>query len=373
MSKGKVIVGLSGGVDSAVACILLQEEGYDVAGLFMRNWDSALNNDVLGNPNDLNSVCPQEVDYQDALSVADALNIPLYRVDFVTEYWENVFEEFLAEYKKNRTPNPDVLCNKEIKFKCFIEKAKEIGCDFIATGHYARVIKKNGKNFLLKGKDTAKDQSYFLYKLSSAQLENVLFPLGNLTKPEVRQIALKHNLKVSLKKDSTGICFIGERRFKSFLTNYLSTKRGEMKTLKGASVGWHDGTCFYTIGQRRGLKIGGKGSPWYVIGKRPKENVLLVGQNEDLSYLYSDSCIVEDYNLFIPEFKGEKECFVKFRYRQKDIPCKITLQDKCRLLVTYLPARAVTPGQAAVFYDGDLLMGGGTISLVYMGNELREY
>lgn len=374
MKKKKVIVGLSGGVDSAVACLLLKQQGYEVEGMFMRNWDSTLNNDVLGNPNDLNDVCPQEKDYMDAVETARILDIPLHRVDFVDEYWNNVFQYFISEYNKNRTPNPDILCNKEIKFKCFLEKANELGCDYIAMGHYARVTHEDGKHTLLRGVDNNKDQTYFLCQLSQDQISKALFPIGHLEKTEVRKIAIENNLNVAKKKDSTGVCFIGERNFKEFLKNYILAKPGNMCTLDGKVVGQHDGIMYYTIGQRHGLGIGGPGEAWFVIGKRPKDNVLLVGQGDDQEYLFSNRCIVIGVNWMHEKFDGVKECTAKFRYRQKDVNVKVKFISDDTLEVIYdEKSKAVTPGQAAVFYDGDVVLGGGTIDQVFMNEEKREY
>ena len=248
----KVVVGMSGGVDSSVAAIELLNAGYEVIGLFMRNWDSTINNDILGNPNDLNDICPQEKDYNDALKVCKKLNIPLYRIDFVKEYWDYVFTYFLDELKKGRTPNPDIMCNKYIKFDMFAKKAWELGADFIATGHYARI--KNGK--LLRGIDNNKDQSYFLSQVSKKQLEKVLFPVGDMTKDDVRKIAHEYDLITASKKDSTGICFIGERNFKEFLKNYLPNNPGDIVNIDTNEVlGRHSGLMYYTIGQRRGLNV----------------------------------------------------------------------------------------------------------------------
>ena len=374
MKKKKVIVGLSGGVDSAVACLLLKQQGYEVEGMFMRNWDSSLNNDILGNPNDLNDVCPQEKDYMDAVETARLLDIPLHRVDFVEEYWNNVFQYFINEYNNNRTPNPDILCNKEIKFKCFLDKANELGCDYIAMGHYARIIHENDKHTLLRGIDNNKDQTYFLCQLSQKQIEKALFPIGHLEKTEVRRIAIENNLNVAKKKDSTGVCFIGERNFKEFLKNYILAKPGNMCTLDGKVVGKHDGIMYYTIGQRHGLGIGGPGEAWFVIGKRPKDNVLLVGQGDEQEYLFSNRCIVIGVNWMHEKFDGIKKCSAKFRYRQKDVNVEIKFIGKDTLEVVYLDkSKAVTPGQAAVFYDGDVVLGGGTIDKVYMDVKLREY
>ena len=368
--KKKVVVGLSGGVDSAVSVIMLQKAGYEVEGMFMRNWDSSLNNDVLGNPHTMDSVCPQEVDYMDAVKTAEELGIKLHRVDFVNEYWENVFGYFLDEYKKCRTPNPDILCNSEIKFKCFLNKAMEMGFDYIAMGHYARITHEPLK--IYKGLDHNKDQTYFLSQLTKKQLERALFPIGELTKPEVRQIALDYNLSIAKKKDSTGVCFIGERNFKEFLENYLPAKPGEMMTLDGEVVGKHDGLMYYTIGQRKGLGLGGAGDAWFVLGKDVEKNILYVGRG-DQEYLYSNRAIVSDVNWLGEDFI-ERDINVKFRYRSNDVKAHIKWIDDKRLEVTYPDkAKSVTPGQACVFYDGEELLGGSTIDTVYMNDVKRMY
>ncbi len=376
--KPKVVVGLSGGVDSAVSVIKLQELGYEVEGMFMRNWDSSLNNDILGNPHTMDDVCPQEVDYMDALATANELGIKLHRIDFVQEYWDNVFNYFLSEYKKFRTPNPDILCNKEIKFKCFLDKAMEMGFDYIAMGHYARITHENGKTIVYKGIDKNKDQTYFLSQLSLKQLEKALFPVGDLTKSEVREIASKHNLKIAKKKDSTGVCFIGERNFKQFLENYLPAQPGNMELLDGTVVGRHDGLMYYTIGQRHGLKLGGEGDAWYVLGKDVSRNVLIVGRGSDQEYLYSNRCIVSGINWIGEEFPHDEDYYldiaVKFRYRSNDVKCKIHYIDNDKIEILYPDCfKSVTPGQAAVFYDGERLLGGATIDEVYMDSEKRRY
>lgn len=372
--KKRVVVGLSGGVDSAVSVIRLQEMGYEVEGMFMRNWDSSLNNDVLGNPHTMDSVCPQEVDYMDALKTAEELGIKLHRVDFVEEYWQRVFSYFLDEYNHNRTPNPDILCNKEIKFKSFLDKAIEMGFDYIAMGHYARIDHSNGDVKMLRGIDSNKDQTYFLCQLTKKQLEKALFPVGDLEKKDVRRIAKEHKLTICEKKDSTGVCFIGERNFKEFLKNYLPSKPGKMETLDGEIVGEHDGIMYYTIGQRKGLGLGGAGDAWFVLGKDAKRNVLLVGRGSEQEYLYSNRAIVSKINWIGPELNENKTYLAKFRYRGVDNEVKIHELSEDVFEVFYpKKAKAVTPGQAAVFYDGEYLMGGGTIDEVYMDDEKRRY
>ena len=374
MAKKKVVIGLSGGVDSSVAAFLLVEAGYEVEGLFMRNWDSVANNDFLGNKTIADEICPQEVDYADAAKVAEQLGIPLYRVDFVKEYWDLVFTYFLNEYKAGRTPNPDIMCNKEIKFKAFLDHALGLGADMIATGHYA-MVDHNDEVRLLRGVDNNKDQSYFLSQLRCAQLNKTLFPLGHLEKSEVRAIAEKLNLATAKKKDSTGICFIGERKFTDFLKNYLPAKPGKMVTLDGKIVGNHIGLMYYTIGQRKGLGIGGAGDAWFVMGKNVAENVLIVGQGFEHDYVYANEAIVNDVN-WIPseKFGGTYFCTAKFRYRQKDVPVKIEwLEEETLKVKCHEPTRAITPGQAAVFYNGDVCLGGGFISEVFNDGLKRQY
>lgn len=375
----RVVVGLSGGVDSAVSAYLLKKQGYDVVGLFMRNWDSAANNDILGNPTLTEDICPQEQDYLDAKKVADHLGIELYRHDFIKEYWDYVFTYFLEEHKKNRTPNPDILCNKYVKFAGFQEVAKSLGADYFAYGHYARVKEENGEYFLLKGLDDNKDQTYFLSQLNQSQLSKSLFPVGDLPKVEVRRIALENNLPTAQKKDSTGICFIGERDFKNFLKNYIYAKPGDIKTLDGKVIGQHDGLMYYTIGQRKGLLIGGDSrfsqAPWFVVGKDIKNNVLLAGQGFHHPMLYANRVIVEGVNWISPKkFTNTMECMAKFRYRQADNPVIIKWLDETTLeVITNKPVRAITPGQAAVFYDGEVCLGGGTINEVYQNTIKLPY
>lgn len=374
----KVILGLSGGVDSSVALKILKDEGYDVEAMFMRNWDSATNNDILGNPDIDEDVCPQEKDYQDARRVAEELGIKLNRVDFIDEYWNTVFSYFLNEYKKGRTPNPDIMCNKYIKFNAFLHHAHNLGADYIAMGHYARVRHDEDKSYLLRGVDTNKDQTYFLCMINQAQLRKSLFPIGHLTKPEVREIASSANLATAGKKDSTGICFIGERNFKKFLQNYLPATPGDMVTLAGKKIGKHDGLMYYTIGQRKGLGIGGSneysGDAWFVCGKNLEKNELIVGQGHDSEYLISNRCIASDCNWITNKPIEGKKYTAKFRYRQQDNNIKLRFIDDNTIEVLYPEGvRAVTPGQAVVVYDGEICMGGAIIDEVYFNEERRMY
>ena len=364
----KVIVGISGGVDSAVAAYLLKNEGYEVEGLFMRNWDSSVNNDINGNPTLNNDICTQEQDYNDALKVCDKLGIKLHRIDFVKEYWDYVFTYFLDELKKGRTPNPDIMCNKYIKFDMFKKEADELGADYIATGHYA--IIQDGK--LYRSIDKNKDQTYFLSQVSKKQLENVLFPIGKYTKPEIRKIAHEQDLIVADKKDSTGICFIGERNFKEFLTNYLPNKSGDIIDIDtNKKVGEHSGLMYYTIGQRRGLNIGGNNDRLYVVGKDLDKNILYVSLGDDTKYLQTTSAIIEDVN-FISE-KRPLKCTAKFRYRQEDIYVDIEYLDDDNLLIRYDNVKSVTPGQACVLYLDEECLGGGIIKEVRKDNKKLWY
>ncbi len=359
---------MSGGVDSSVAALLLKQQGYEVIGLFMRNWDSTINNDFLGNPNLQNNICPQEEDYNDALEVCKKLGIPLHRIDFVKEYWDDVFTYFLEELKKGRTPNPDILCNKYIKFAAFVKEAKRLGADFIATGHYARIE----DGYLKRAIDTNKDQTYFLSQLSREQLQNVLFPIGGMWKPDVRQLAEEHDLITAKKKDSTGICFIGERNFREFLKNYLPSREGDIVQIETNEIlGKHTGLMYYTIGQRRGLDVGGTEDRLFVVGKDLKKNILYVSVGEDSEYLYSDSCLLEDVN-FNCDLRPTK-CTAKFRYRQEDQEVTLEYLEDHKILVHYQHGKAVTPGQACVLYDGEICLGGGTIETVYRNGEKLWY
>ncbi|MDQ0269564.1 tRNA 2-thiouridine(34) synthase MnmA [Cytobacillus purgationiresistens] len=353
----RVVVGMSGGVDSSVAALLLKEQGYDVIGIFMKNWDDT----------DENGVCTATEDYDDVIRVCNQIGIPYYAVNFEKQYWDKVFTYFLEEYKAGRTPNPDVMCNKEIKFKAFLEHAMSLGADYLATGHYARVEQRDGEVKMLRGLDENKDQTYFLNQLSQEQLEKVMFPIGDIEKSKVREIAANANLATATKKDSTGICFIGERNFKEFLGNYLPAQPGNMETFDGEVVGKHDGLMYYTIGQRHGLGIGGAGEPWFAIGKDLKRNVLYVGQGFHHEMLYSDSLIAVNIGWVSNKDKPQTfECTAKFRYRQQDSKVTIEIFDDGRAKVIFNePVRAITPGQAVVFYDGDECLGGGTIDEVY--------
>ncbi|TNH43805.1 tRNA 2-thiouridine(34) synthase MnmA [Photorhabdus luminescens] len=357
-SQKKVIVGMSGGVDSSVSAYLLQQQGYQVAGLFMKNWEE----------DDDEEYCSAATDLADAQSVCDKLGIELHTVNFAAEYWDNVFEHFLSEYRAGRTPNPDILCNKEIKFKAFLEfAAEDLGADYIATGHYVRRKDINGKSQLLRGLDNNKDQSYFLYTLSCQQIAQSLFPIGELEKPEVRRIAEKIGLVTAKKKDSTGICFIGERKFRDFLGRYLPAKPGPIMTVDGETLGEHQGLMYHTLGQRKGLGIGGtkEGSeePWYVIDKDVQHNILIVAQGHEHPRLMSTGLIAQQLHWVDRETLTEEiHCVVKTRYRQQDIPCSITPINEDKIEIRFAnPVAAVTPGQSAVFYQGEVCLGGGVI------------
>ena len=371
----KVIVGLSGGVDSSVAAYLLLQQGHEVEGMFMRNWDSVANNDVLGNPDLENPVCAQETDFLDAQSVANKLGIVLHRVDFVEEYWNDVFQYFLKEHEKGRTPNPDILCNKYIKFAAFIEEAKKLGAEKVAMGHYARIRETKGTYEMLRGLDTDKDQTYFLSQLNHEQLSFSLFPIGELTKKEVRAIAKEQGFVTADKKDSTGICFIGERHYKQFLGNYFKPNPGPIVSDQGDVLGEHSGLMKFTIGQRRGMQIGGTKEhgvePWFVVGKDTTTNTLILGQGENHPLLFGNRATVSDIN-WLGE-KKDQSITAKFRYRQQDIQCDIHFDHEILHVSMHEPVRAVTPGQAAVFYDGEVCLGGGFIDEVYMNDERRIY
>ena len=365
----KVVIGMSGGVDSSVSAILLKEQGYEVIGLFMRNWDSLMNNDVLGNDSlKNNDICPQEQDYNDALKVCEKLGIELHRIDFVKEYWDYVFTYFLDELKKGRTPNPDVMCNKYIKFDLFVKEAKKLGADYIATGHYARMI----DNKLYKAVDLNKDQTYFLAQLTNKQLENVLFPIGELTKPEVRKIAEKYDLITAKKKDSTGICFIGERHFREFLENYLPNTPGDIVNIDNNKIiGKHIGLMYYTIGQRRGLDIGGTKERLFVVGKNLDRNILYVALGENNKYLYSTSCIIDTLNL---NDELPNTCYAKFRYRSEDVKVNLERINDNEILVRYENTKSVTPGQlCALYLEDGRCIGSGIIKEVRKNDEKLWY
>jgi len=358
---------MSGGVDSSVTALLLQQQGLSVSGVFMKNWEDK----------DPDGTCPAAVDANDALRVCDKIGIPMDAVNFASEYWERVFQYFLDEYKSGRTPNPDILCNKEIKFKAFLDYATQQGADKIATGHYARITEKDGQFKLLKGKDDNKDQSYFLYTLGQAPLSKTLFPLGELPKSEVRKIAAKAGFENHAKKDSTGICFIGERQFKTFLNTYLPAQPGEIQTLAGKTIGKHDGLMFHTIGQRKGLKIGGlkedsNGQPWYVVDKNLEQNVLLVAQGSDHPTLFKQALNAIDLHWVSGQAPTPPyRCNTKVRYRQQDQPCTIiSIENGIANVQFEQSQRAITPGQSIVFYNQDECLGGGIIDQI--GNTLTD-
>jgi tRNA-specific 2-thiouridylase len=357
-SKAPAIVGMSGGVDSSVAALLLHQQGYDVSGLFMKNWDD----------DDPEYPCTAKDDAMDAMDVCETIGISMDAITFIEEYRDRVFKLFLNEYEKGRTPNPDILCNKEIKFKAFLDYAMAHGATYIATGHYAQVKEENGEFKLLKAADHNKDQTYFLYTLGQAQLSRTLFPLGQLTKPEVRKIAGDAGLATCDKKDSTGICFIGERDFKRFLNRFLKTQPGDMRTPEGEVVGKHDGLMFYTIGQRQGLGIGGRkgseGDAWFVADKNLADNILIVVQGHDHPLLFSEKLWAQDLHWVAGAAPSSNtfRCTAKTRYRQQDQPCVVEILNADACLVTFDQAqRAITPGQSVVFYDGNECLGGGII------------
>ncbi|WP_308701521.1 tRNA 2-thiouridine(34) synthase MnmA [Mesomycoplasma hyorhinis] len=367
----KVVIGMSGGVDSSVAAYLLKQQGYEVIGVFMRNWDSTLNNDIKGNDSYNDFICPQEKDWQDAQEVCKKLNIPIYRVDFIKEYWEEVFEDFIEKYKSGKTPNPDILCNKNIKFKHFLDYAlKTFNADFIAMGHYAKT--ENGK--LFKAKDLTKDQSYFLAQLNNYQLSKTIFPLANITKTEVRKIATELDLITQNKKDSTGICFIGERKFTDFLQNYIPAQPGDIVDIsKNKKIGKHIGIMYFTLGQRKGLGLNGMDQPYFVVGHNLEQKILYVAPQNQEQWLISDKADGINLNLIETNFDPNK-LSVKFRYRQEDIPAKIQILGNAKIVVEYPQGfKAVTPGQEVVIYQEDKCIGAATIDKIYFKNKVLNY
>lgn len=355
-SSKTVIVGMSGGVDSSVTALILKKQGYKVVGLFMKNWEEL----------DESGVCQSAKEFGDVVKVCEKLDIPYYSIDFVNEYRENVFSHFLKEYSEGYTPNPDILCNREIKFKVFFDKAMELGADFLATGHYCRNIfsQETNKHHLAKGIDPKKDQSYFLYAINDKVLSKVLFPVGELEKSEVRRLASEFDLSTKDKKDSTGICFIGERNFKNFLSNYLQAKSGDFKNLSGETVGTHSGSSYYTIGQRKGLGLGGQGEPWFVVDKDHAKNIVYVERGEFHPSLYADDLVADELTFinFSPTINQWYEATAKIRYRQSDQPCKFMVNEQQQLMVCFKePQRAITIRQSVVLYLGEICIGGGMI------------
>lgn len=353
-SSKKVIVGMSGGVDSSVAAIILKAQGYQVFGVFMKNWDEV---DESGN-------CSAEEDYLDVIKVCEQLDIPYYSLNFAKEYFERVFKQFIEDYKNGLTPNPDIFCNKEIKFKEFYQASLKFGADFLATGHYCRVLKKDGNFYLGKGLDPKKDQSYFLAGIKGNVLEKVLFPLGELQKSDVRKIAKYYKVATYAKKDSTGVCFIGERDFKSFLKQYIDSQKGNFCTPDGEVVGEHEGACYYTIGQRKGLGLGGPGSPWYVVGKDIQENTVYVARDKFHEMLMRQSLEATEVNLINSKIESGKRYTAKVRYRQEDQECVVHYKEsEKKLKVTFDKAqRALCKRQFVALYDEDICLGGGVIS-----------
>lgn len=351
-SSKKVIVGMSGGVDSSASAAIIKLMGYQTIGMFMKNWEEE----------DENGNCTSEADYKDVVSVCEKLDIPYYSINFVKEYKENVFGHFLEQYKKGHTPNPDILCNREIKFKVFYEKAIEFGADFLATGHYCQKEEVAGRTYLKKGFDTNKDQSYFLYAIKESVLKNVLFPIGHLPKKQVREIAEKFDLITHDKKDSTGICFIGERNFREFLSQYIVSQKGKFIRLDDKrDMGEHMGMCFYTVGQRKGLGLGGPGGPWFVADKDIDNNIVYVVEGENHKALYADDLVSDELTWITKEEDFPLKCKAKIRYRQKDQDCTVYNENGLLKVVFEKPQRAISKEQSIVFYNEDLCLGGAII------------
>lgn len=345
-----VIVGMSGGVDSSVTAMLLKEQGYNVIGLFMKNWEEE-------------GPCPAQTDYEDVALVCNQLDIPYYGVNFAKEYWDEVFSKCLQEYAAGYTPNPDILCNREIKFKVFLKKALELGGDYLATGHYAQKFGIGDSWALGRGLDPDKDQSYFLYTLKSSILSKVLFPLGSLTKKEVRELAVKNGLATATKKDSTGICFIGKRDFKDFLTRYIPNQPGNFETPDGKVVGRHDGIAYYTIGQRKGLGMGGAGEAWYVLGKDVPRNVVWVARGDSHPALHQNELLATEVTWVGNPPTFPLKCTAKVRYRAADVACTVLDNgESCIRVLFEEPQKAITPRQSIVFYQDALCLGGAMIS-----------
>ncbi|MDP1836479.1 MAG: tRNA 2-thiouridine(34) synthase MnmA [Chlamydiales bacterium] len=353
MNNKTVVVGMSGGVDSSVSALLLKQQGFNVIGLFMRNWEEE----------DDQGVCRAAEEYEDVKSVCRLLDIPHYAVNFSKDYWERVFSGFLEDLKAGFTPNPDVLCNREIKFDAFLDKAMSLGADYLATGHYCQNLLIDGRHHLGRGLDQGKDQSYFLYTIKEHKLQKTLFPVGGLEKSEVRRIATEHGLSTAGKKDSTGICFIGKRNFKQFINQYVAYSPGDFETLEGKVVGRHDGVAYYTIGQRKGLGIGGAGDAWFVVKKDVARNVIVLAQGSDHPALYHSGLLADEVSWVGDAPSMPLKCTAKVRYRQPDVPCTVESAGDGILKVVFdQPVKAITPKQSIVLYSGDICLGGAIIS-----------